>query len=96
MSAPSTSDTKAAEVALEHLADALDPQEHVITLVTSPGRVPHLTVASRHAELAESVYADQRCYWWSWAEPICGVDDPPAAARKIAAVLRTDHGPTRG
>ncbi len=82
--------------ALERLAAALDPRDHVTTLVTGPGRVPHLTISSRHAQLAEDVYADDKSFWWSWAEPISAVDDPLTAARKITSVLRTVPEPSRG
>lgn len=51
--------------ALEHLAAALDPRDHATTLVTGHDRVPYLTVSSRHAQLAEDIYADERSYWWS-------------------------------
>jgi hypothetical protein len=84
------------QAALECLAAALDPRDHVTTLVTGQGRVPHLTVASRHAQLAEDIYAHENSYWWSWAEPISAVDDPLTAARKITSVLRAAPEPSRG
>jgi hypothetical protein len=76
------------QAALEDLAAELDPGDFVTMLVTGQGRRPRLTVASRHARLAEDIYADDRAYWWSWAEQIGGIGDPPAAAHKVASVLR--------
>jgi hypothetical protein len=84
------------KAALERLAAALDPRDHTTTLVVDPGRTPHLTVASLQAGLVEDVYADDRFYWWSWAEPICGVDDALTAAQKVTRVLRPAPEPTRG
>ena len=86
----------AAQDALERLAAALDPRDHVTTLVTGQGQAPHLMIASRHADLAEDVYADHRSFWWSWAEPICAVDDALTAAQKITSVLRPAQEATRG
>jgi hypothetical protein len=95
MSAPSPGNTTAQD-ALESLAAALDPHDHVTTLVTGQGHPPHLTIASRRADLAEDVYADHCFFWWSWAEPICAVDDPLTAAQKITSVLRPAAEATRG
>jgi hypothetical protein len=78
----------AATAALERLAAALDPGEFALTLTTSPGHPPCLSVASRHAAIGGDIYADHRAYWWSWSEPIAPVTDPAAAARKIASTLR--------
>ena len=74
--------------ALVRLAAALDPRDHSTTLTNGPGRPPRLTVASRHAQLAEDIYADGDSYFWSWAERLGPVGDPAAAARKITTVLR--------
>lgn len=82
--------------ALEHLAAALDPRDHATTLVTGQDRVPYLTVSSRHATLAEDIYADERSYWWSWAEPIAAIGNPQAAATKISHVLHATPEPTHG
>jgi hypothetical protein len=84
------------QAALERLAAALDPRDHATTLVVDPGQTPYLTIASRHAGLAEDVYADHRLFWWSWAEPICGVDDALTAARKVTSVLRPAREQSRG
>jgi hypothetical protein len=86
---------QAALAALERLAAALGSRDFATTLVTGPGRPPRLTVASRHSRLTEDIYADT-CYRWSWADPICAVDDPLTAASKIAMVLRTVPAPTHG
>jgi hypothetical protein len=74
--------------ALERLAAALDPSEFALTLTTSPGHPPCLSVASRHAAIGGDIYADHRAYWWSWSERIAPVTDPPAAGRKISSTLR--------
>jgi hypothetical protein len=87
-------DTHTPQAALEALAAALDPRDHASTLVAGAGRAPYLAVSSRHADLAEDVYADDWCFWWSWAEPICAVGDPGTAAAKITRVLRTVPEPT--
>ncbi len=81
--------------ALDRLAATLDPRDHATTLTTGDGRVPHLTISSRHAQLAENVYADERFYWWSWAEPIAAIGNPQAAATKISHVLHATE-PTHG
>ncbi len=94
MPALSPSETQAA---LESLAAALDPPDYATTLVTGDGRVPHLTVASRHAaQLAEDVHVQDGWFWWSWAERIAPADNVTAAARKVAAVLRIIPEPARG
>ena len=74
--------------ALEALAAALGSRAFATTLVTGPGREPRLTVTSRLSRLGEDISADTS-YRWSWAEPICTVDEPFTAAQKIATVLRT-------
>jgi hypothetical protein len=89
MPAPRTGDTTTPQAALERLAAALDPRDYSTTLVASPGLTPHLMVTSRHADFGDDIYADHQSYWWSFAEWIATVDDPLAAARKVASVLRT-------
>jgi hypothetical protein len=84
-----------AATALEMLAAALGSRDFATVLVTGPGRVPCLTVASRHAPLSEDIYAD-RFYRWSWAEPICAAGDPLTAAAQISLVLRAIREPTYG
>jgi hypothetical protein len=84
-----------AAAALEMLATALGSRDFATVLVTGPGRVPRLTVASRHIPLSEDIYAD-RFYRWSWAEPICGAGDPLTAAGKISHVLGVTREPTYG
>ena len=77
-----------ATAALERLDATLDPRDFATTLTTSPGRLPHLAVTSRHAPIGGDIYADYRAYYWSWSERIGPLGDPAAAARKIAATLR--------
>ncbi len=91
MSGPygSSSDTAASQAALEGLAAVLDPRDHVTTLVAEQGRIPYLTIASRHSSLAEDIRADSDRFWWSWAEPLGPMDDPAGAALKITNVLGT-------
>ena len=75
---------------LQQLADALDPRHFVTTLVTRPGRVTCLTVASRATPLlSEDIYARHGWYWWSWAERIALAGDAARAAAVIARVLGT-------
>jgi hypothetical protein len=88
-------DVAAYQAALEALAEAFDPGEYTTTLVTWRGRV-HLAVSNKHVQLAENIYADHRCYWWAWSEPIGPVRDPSAAAAKVASVLRAAPEPSRG
>jgi hypothetical protein len=93
---PDAPQPASAQAALERLAAALDPRDHSTTLTAGPGHRPFLTIASRHADLAEDVYADHRSFWWSWAEPICAVDDPLTAAKKVTSMLRAAPEPSRG
>lgn len=81
--------------ALEMLATALGSRDFATVLVTGPGRVPRLTVASRHSPLSEDIYAD-RFYRWSGAEPICDAGDPLTAAGRISRVLSVTREPTYG
>jgi hypothetical protein len=60
-----------------------------------PGRAPRLTVAGRLTRLSEDIYADT-CYRWSWADPICPVNDPRSAAHMIALVLCPSPAVRRG
>jgi hypothetical protein len=85
-----------ASAALERLAAALDPREFVTTLTSGPGQPPRLTVTSRHADFGDDVFADDQAYWWSFAERIGAVDDPLAAAKKVASVLGIAPEPSRG
>jgi hypothetical protein len=91
MSGPyvSSGDTTASQAALEGLADALDPRDHVTTLVAEQGRIPYLTISSRHSSLTEDIRADSDQFWWSWAEPLGPMNDLTGAARKITSVLGT-------
>jgi hypothetical protein len=78
----------AAQAALETLASGLDSRDFVTTLTTGRTRPPRLTVARRHTQLAEDIYADNGWYWWAWAERIAPTGDMPAAAATIAHALR--------
>jgi S-adenosyl methyltransferase len=83
----------AAVNALERLAAELDPGVFATTLVAGEGKVACLSVASRHAGLAEDVCARDGWFWWSWAERLAPVTEVSAAAAKVAAVLRLLPGP---
>jgi hypothetical protein len=85
-------DLPAPRAALVRLAAALDPRDYAVTLTTSPGHRPRLSVTSRHAAIGDDITADHRAYYWSWSERIGPLGDPQAAARKITAVLRAAPG----
>jgi hypothetical protein len=74
--------------ALECLADALDPAEYATTLTTRPGHSACLSVTSRHAQIGDDIWADNRAYYYSWGEWIAPISDPATAARMISVVLR--------
>lgn len=63
------------------------------TAITPDGRYPSVRVVNRTtAQLSEQVYAAPApdgsvWFWWSWAERIAPVEEPGAAAGKIAHVL---------
>jgi hypothetical protein len=74
---------------LERLAAELPASEYHARLVIAAGRRPHLHVRNRSAGmLAEDVLVEADWFWYSFAERIAPVTDVPAAARKIARVLR--------
>lgn len=87
LTAGQPSATDAEVTALETLAAALNPDDVVTTLVSGEGRVPHLSVVSRHAQIGEDIYAADGYFWWPWAERLVPLHDVPQAARKIAHVL---------
>lgn len=74
---------------LEKLAVELSARGFQTTL-NAPGKgIPHLTVRNPRASvLAETVYVSSGSYWWSWHEPIAGVDQVARAAGILARVLR--------
>ena len=76
-----------ATAALERLDAALDPAEYTTTLTNSPGRLC-LSVTSRHAQIGDDIWADNRAFYWSWGEWIAPLSDPQTAARMISVVLR--------
>ena len=73
--------------ALENLDAALDPADYATTLTTGPGRTS-LSVTSRHAQIGDDIWADNRAYYYSWGEWIAPISDPATAARMISVVLR--------
>jgi hypothetical protein len=80
-------DTPAVTAALKRLDAVLDPAEFATTLINSPRRLC-LSVASRHAQIGDDIWADHRAYYYSWGEWIAPVSDPLTAARMISTVLR--------
>jgi hypothetical protein len=85
-----TTDTQAADVAdLERLAAELATRGFQAMLRAPGDGQPTLTVRNpRAGVLAETVYAGEGSYWWSWREPIAGVDQVTTAAGILARVLR--------
>jgi hypothetical protein len=83
-----TSDPQpATQAALQHLDDALDSHEYATVLTTDQG-CPRLSVTSRHAQIGDDIWADNRAFYWSWGEWIAPISDPATAARMISVVLR--------
>lgn len=68
--------------ALERLAALLGPSDYITALTTGHGRLPHLTVASRHAPLTGDIYAQDEWYWWSWGS------GSPRSPRRLPARSR--------
>jgi hypothetical protein len=60
------------------------------TRLRAPGDgPPGLTVRNPRASvLAETVYAQEGSFWWSWREPIAGTGQVGTAAGILARVLR--------
>ena len=92
----SASPTESAHAALERLADAFDSDDFTISLSNEEGPPFSLTVASRHCPLREDIFVEGQFYWFGWAEPVGPVNEPAAAAAKIARVLRAVPEPTHG
>ena len=86
-----STDTQTAEkVDLERLAAEMATRGFQTDLSASRDDVPCLTVRNPRASvLAEVVYAANGSYWWSWREPIAGVDQVTTAGGILARVLRT-------
>src|SRR5260370_1390657 len=82
--------------ALAALAAALDPRDFATTMTARHGRPSCLTVTNRRAQFGDDIHADRRAYYWSWDERIGPINDPPAAARKVTAALRSLPDPTCG
>jgi hypothetical protein len=88
-------ETVAADEVISHLeALAADLKGRGFTTTITPdGRYPSVrVVSSTTAQLSEQVYAAPASdgsvwFWWSWAERIAPVEDPGAAAARIAHVL---------
>jgi hypothetical protein len=58
-----------------------------------PGQLPYLDVRNpRASSLTEKVFVQADRFYFSWAEPIAGRDEPATAAAILARVLRTADG----
>lgn len=78
---------------LEELATEIEALGLHAALRQPPGRPPCLHVRNPHASaLTENVSVQSGRYYFSWAEPIAGCDEPAAAAAVLARVLRTTEG----
>jgi hypothetical protein len=85
-----TTDTRTQDTAgLERLAAELATRGFQTMARASADGLPCLTVRNpRASALTEVVYADAGSFWWSWHEPIAGVDQVTTAAGILARVLR--------
>ena len=91
MTASDTADT----TALEKLGAELSARGFEARLVTPQDRPPWLAVRNPRAEvMAEDVMAQGGWFWWPWADRIGPACDVPAAAARVATVLRarSSHG----
>jgi hypothetical protein len=85
-----STDTQTATTSdLEKLAAELATRGFEATLSASSDGMPCLSVRNPRASvLAETVYAGEGSFWWSWREPIASVDQVMTAAGILARVLR--------
>jgi hypothetical protein len=93
---PASTDKDDPRRALERLASEFGPGDFTVTLAPPEEGPPRLSIASRHCPLTEDIFCDGHRYWYPWAEPIGPVDDPVAAAEKLARVLRPARQPAHG
>jgi hypothetical protein len=84
------------KAALEALGAAPNSRDFTTTLNSDDGQPPRLMVASRHAQLAEDIFADNHFYYWPGGQRIAAVGNPHAAASKVAAVLAATPEPAHG
>jgi hypothetical protein len=82
-----TSANPDSKCALERLAATLSKADFSATVTGGDNGTSVLTVVNRHAQLGETIYADEHCYWWPWGQPIAAVANPQAAAAKVSYVL---------
>jgi hypothetical protein len=76
-------------VHLERLAAELPTGEYHAQMGTTMGHRPSLHVSNRRVTvLAEDVIVDDGWYWYFCAERLTPVSEVPAAAGKIAQLLR--------
>jgi hypothetical protein len=75
---------------LEQLATEVETLGLHAAVRELPGRLPYLDVRNPAASaLTEKVFTQSGKYYFSWAEPIAGHDQPATAAAILARVLRT-------
>ena len=85
MTASDSTDT----AALESLGAELNARGFDAHLVTPGGKQPWLAVRNPRAEvMSEDVMAQGGWFWWPWADRIAPATDVPAAAARVATVLR--------
>jgi len=90
----------AVQVAIERLAALADDlaERGFATQIKKVDRGLRLHVVNRTVrQLSEDVWAGPTVdglwwFWWSWGEPIAGIDHVDAAALKIAHVLAPRNG----
>jgi hypothetical protein len=93
---PSHTSPTTPQSSLEELATGLAGRGYQASLLTPAGASPHLEVRHpRVSALADTIYAADGWFWWSWAERITPADDVPAATSKIAAVLHVTEEPAQ-
>jgi hypothetical protein len=74
---------------LDSLGAELRERGFEAQLVTAADRPPWLAVRNPLAvAMAEDVMAQGGWFWWPWADRIAPADDVPAAAARVATVLR--------
>jgi hypothetical protein len=77
---------QAGRAALEALDALLDPRWYITVLITGDGRIPCLTVSSRHARLTWDIHATEGWYW-SAEVKVAPFGDPGTTASVLAEML---------
>jgi hypothetical protein len=88
-----TASAHTGHVDLDNLAAELAKCGYHAELCTPDGELPYLHVINPQASaLNENVFTHAGSYYWSWAEPIAGCDQPATAAALLGHVLRATGG----